>query len=222
MMSLWHLQPKRAKSVANLAVFSNYNKKSRIIDHNPYYPLAYWSYKPYKVGSCPPTSRFLHLFVAGGGHRTLRGSLCADARRGLVPSGTRRAVPCPRLYPGSPPRSEPRLLSARTLRGSVPPRPRSPSSSASPPGGLSARRPLSFPLSSSLLLPDGVSSSEPRSVRADVIPGSERYAAHRHASAGRGSVPRRPGERREASPGRPSCGACEISRPRKPGSPARI
>ncbi len=35
-----------------------------------------------------------------------------------------------------------------------------------------------------------------------------------HASAGRGSAPRRPGER-SAPPVRPSCGACEISRPRK-------
>ncbi len=56
---------------------------------------------------------------------------------------------------------------------------------------LYPRRPLS-----SLLLPDGLASSEPRSVRADVIPGSERHAAHRHASAGRWSAPRRPGEER--------------------------
>ena len=60
---------------------------------------------------------------------------------------------------------------------------------------LYPRRPLS-----SLLLPDGLASSEPRSVRADVIPGSERHAAHRHASAGRWSAPRRPGERSALTP----------------------
>ena len=62
---------------------------------------------------------------------------CADARRGHEPSGTRRAVPCPRRAPGSPPRSvtaryrlaspalrsEPRLPSARPLRGSALPAP---------------------------------------------------------------------------------------------------
>ncbi len=42
-------------------------------------------------------------------------------------------------------------------------------------------------------LPDGLALSEPRSVRADSIPGSERHDAHCRASAGRGSVPRRPG-----------------------------
>ena len=36
--------------------------------------------------------------------------------------------------------------------------------------------------------------SEPRSVRADGIPGSERHATACHASAGQGSVTRRPGE----------------------------
>ncbi len=79
---------------------------------------------------------------------------------------------------------------------------------------LYPRRPLS-----SLLLPDGLASSEPRSVRADVIPGSERHAAHRHASAGWWSAPRRPGGEERAHPGRPSCGACEVSRPRQPGLP---
>ena len=39
----------------------------------------------------------------------------------------------------------------------------------------------------------GVALSEPRSVRADSIPGSERHDSHCRASAGRGSVPRRPG-----------------------------
>ncbi len=157
-------------------------------------------------------------------------SPCADAWRGLVPSGTRRAVVCPHFPPGSPlrvvtaryrlasptSRSEPRLLSARTLRGSALPAP--------PPLLLPAVCPaLSPPTAalSSLLLPDGLASSEPRSVRADGIPGSERSAApppagwggalgaaeragrwyprfgaarrHCHALAGRGSAPRRPG-----------------------------
>ncbi len=77
-----------------------------------------------------------------------------------------------------PPRSEPRLLSARTLRGSA----------------LPALLSLLLCLSScSLLLPDGLTPSEPRSVRADGIPGSERSAPTCHASAGRGSTPRRPG-----------------------------
>ena len=159
--------------------------------------------------------------MAGGGHRTLRGSPCADARRGLVPSGTRRAVPCPRLYPGSTPRavtaplsprvaparSEPRLLSARTHRGSAPPRlPLADSLCRRRPplllpDGLPPLPPTTS-IASSLCpalypsLSDGLAPSEPRSVRADVIPGSERHAAHRRASAGRGSAPRRPGERR--------------------------
>ena len=232
-------------------------------------------------------------------------SPCADAWRGLVPSGTRRAVVCPHFPPGSPlrvvtaryrlasptSRSEPRLLSARTLRGSALPAP--PLSSSLPCAPLYPRRPPLSPLSfcrmgwrprsrgacgqtvspvrsgapplprvsggggarrvdrgeergvprsaeprsvrdqppaparvtrphiapplrlilylhrsilyprrplSSLLLPDGLASSEPRSVRADVIPGSERHAAHRHASAGWWSAPRRPGERSALTP----------------------
>ncbi len=44
-----------------------------------------------------------------------------------------------------------------------------------------------------LLFRIGVALSEPRSVRADSIPGSERHDAHCRASARRGSVPRRPG-----------------------------
>ena len=88
------------------------------------------------------------------------------------------------------------------------------------PTGWARRPPSSLFSLSSLLLPDGVAPSEPRSVRADGIPGSERSAAHRRASAGRGgSAPRRPGERR-VPPVRPSCGACEISRPRQPRPPA--
>ena len=63
MVSLWHLQLQRAKSVANLAVFSNYNKKSRIIDHNPIGSISLISLispiclisKSYKGSTCPPT-----------------------------------------------------------------------------------------------------------------------------------------------------------------------
>ena len=80
---------------------------------------------------------------------------------------------------------------------------------------LYPRRPLS-----SLLLPDGLASSEPRSVRADVIPGSERHAAHRHASAGRWSAPRRPGERSALTPfGRAAEPARSAARA-SPGYPA--
>ena len=64
------------------------------------------------------------------------------------------------------------------------------------------------------LLPDGVASSEPRSVRADVIPGSERSAAP--ATRQRGGGARRVDRGRGARPPvRPSRGACEISRPRQ-------
>ena len=129
-------------------------------------------------------------------------SPCADAWRGLVPSGTRRAVVCPHFPPGSPlrvvtaryrlasptSRSEPRLLSARTLRGSALPAP--------PPLLLPAVCPaLSPPTAalSSLLLPDGLASSEPRSVRADGIPGSERSAATATRQRGGRSASRRPG-----------------------------
>ncbi len=107
----------------------------------------------------------------------------------------------------------PRLRSPRPSSLSSPPPCRVPRSIPA------ARRSLSS--SCSLLLPDGVASSEPRSVRADGIPGSERSAApppagwggalgaaeragrwyprfgaarrHCHALAGRGSAPRRPG-----------------------------
>ncbi len=55
-----------------------------------------------------------------------------------------------------------------------------------PHSGIACRSPPLFS-------PDGLTPSEPRSVRADIIPGSERSAATRHASAGQGSEPRRPG-----------------------------
>ncbi len=76
------------------------------------------------------------------------------------------------------PRSEPRLLSC----------PHAPRLRSCPPRLTSCRvaLPPTTCLPPSLLLPDGVAPSEPRSVRADGIPGSERHAAHRRASAGRG------------------------------------
>ncbi len=75
-------------------------------------------------------------------------------------------------------RSEPRLPSPRTLRGFRSSRLLRPPLS-SPAGWASAlcRRRPPPPHTLSPPLPDGVTSSEPRSVRADGIPGSERYAA---------------------------------------------
>ncbi len=107
-------------------------------------------------------------------------------------------------------------LPARSAAPLSPPTPRLLSVPSPPlplllPDGLPPLPPTTSIASS---LSDGLAPSEPRSVRADGIPGSERSAAHCHASAGQGSVPRRPGERR-AHPVRPSCGACEISRPRQ-------
>ncbi len=103
-------------------------------------------------------------------------------------------------------RSEPRFPSPRTLRGF-----RSLSPPSPPPHTLSL--PLSPPL------PDGVTSSEPRSVRADGIPGSERYAATApRPRSGRWRVAQTGGGRAVHST-RPSCGACEISRPRQHGPP---
>ncbi len=125
---------------------------------------------------------------------------CADAWRGLVPSGTRRAVSCPRRAPGSPLRAVTAPLSPRVARAPLrtpvtvcPPAPRlRPPIPLPLPTGWARRPPSSlFSLSSSsLLLPDGVAPSEPRSVRADGIPGSERHAAHRRALAGRGGARR--------------------------------
>ena len=66
--------------------------------------------------------------------RSILSPPCADARRGLVPSGTRRAVPCPRRVPGSPPRAVTAPLSLRVVPASLrtpvtvcPPAPRLPS-----------------------------------------------------------------------------------------------
>ena len=47
---------------------------------------------------------------------------CADARRGLVPSGTRRSAASPRLYPGSPPRAVTAPLSPRVAHARFEPR----------------------------------------------------------------------------------------------------
>ncbi len=132
-------------------------------------------------------------------------SPCADAWRGLVPSGTRRAVVCPHFPPGSPlrvvtaryrlasptSRSEPRLLScphAPRLRSPRPPLSTGwchrPSLSSCRMGLRSRSRgacgQMFSPVRSGtppLLLPDELAPSEPRSVRADGIPGSERSAA---------------------------------------------
>ena len=68
--------------------------------------------------------------------------------------------------------------------------------------------------------PDGLPSSEPRSVRADVIPGSERRATFATRQRGGGARRVDRGRREPFTSGRPSRGACEISRPRQPGSPA--
>ncbi len=87
------------------------------------------------------------------------------------------------------------------------------------PAGWCCLTPVS-PAVPPLFSPDGLTPSEPRSVRADIIPGSERSASTRRASAGRGSAPRRPGGRSALHPVRPSCGACEIRRPRQPRPPA--
>ena len=94
------------------------------------------------------------------------------------------------------PRSSPNpgYCLARTLRGSVPARLRS--LSPSPPGGLAARRPLSFPSP-----PAGWGVALGAAERAGRC--YPRFGAARrpcHASAGRGSAPRRPGERRVPPP----------------------
>ena len=155
---------------------------------------------------------------------------CADARRGLVPSGTRRAVSCPRLAPGSPPRavtaryrlaspsprSEPRFPSARTLRGSALP---APDPSTLPTGWArcspsSLSPPLSFCRMGCRPRSRGACGQTESPVRSGTPP-----TGARQRGGGR-RVPRRPGERR-VPPVRPSCGACEISRLRQPGPPAR-
>ncbi len=154
---------------------------------------------------------------------------CADARRGLVPSGTRRAVSCPRLAPGSPPRAvtaryrlaspsprcEPRFPSARTLRGSALP---APDPSTLPTGWArcspsSLSPPLSFCRMGCRPRSRGACGQTESPVRSGTPPTGARQR-------GGGSAPRRPGERR-VPPVRPSCGACEISRLRQPGPPAR-
>ena len=144
-------------------------------------------------------------------------------------------------------RSEPRLLSARPLRGSALPAYRSPTLCVvapppAPPAGWSA---VLCAASPSPRLPPGSRSavwhsslclrlSVPRSLSLSVgwagaLGAAERAGrcyprfgaacTHRRASAGRGSAPRRPGERSAPPPGRPSCGPCGISRPRPPGPP---
>ena len=114
-------------------------------------------------------------------------------------------------------------LPARSAAPLSPPTPRLlsvPSPPPSPPTGWAAASAsdhldslLSVPRSLSLSAGwDVVLGAAERAGRCYPRFGAERR--HCHASAGRGSAPRRPGERR-AHPVRPSCGACEISRPRK-------
>ncbi len=126
--------------------------------------------------------------------------LCAASRPGhLLPYGIAASASdslCPRFPLSSLPDGLPPL--SPTLCAVASP---------SPPAGWAAAsasdhldRLLSVPSPPHPLMPDGMSSSEPRSVRADVIPGSERHAPTCHASAGRGSAPRRPGERSAPPP----------------------
>ncbi len=59
--------------------------------------------------------------------------------------------------------------------------------------------------------------SEPRSVRADSIPGSERHDTPLPRVSGAWGACRVDRGQERAITIRPSCGACEISRPRQPG-----
>ena len=152
------------------------------------------------------------------------GQMLSPVRSGTPPTATRqRGGGARRVDRGRGARS-PRSAELRSLRDQPPAPARVTRPHIAPPlrlilylhrSILYPRRPLS-----SLLLPDGLASSEPRSVRADVIPGSERHAAHRHASAGRWSAPRRPGERSALTPfGRAAEPARSAARA-SPGYPA--
>ena len=70
-----------------------------------------------------------------------------------------------------------------------------------------------------LLFRIGVALSEPRSVRADSIPGSERHDTPLPRVSGAVGACRVDRGQERAITIRPSCGACEISRPRQPGPP---
>ena len=132
--------------------------------------------------------------------------------------------------------SEPRFPSARTLRGSaLPVYPSPPLCAVAAPSPsyrmgcrpLCRRRPLSLlpgwtgapppaaHVAPTLLLPGwvGALGAAERAGRCYPRFGAARRPPARVSGAG-GSAPRRPGER-SASPIRPSCGACEISRPRQ-------
>ena len=70
-----------------------------------------------------------------------------------------------------------------------------------------------------LLFRIGVALSEPRSVRADSIPGSERHDTPLPRVSGAVGACRVDRGQERAITIRPSCGACGISRPRQPGPP---
>ena len=166
----------------------------------------------YRIAS--PTSRSEPRLLSA---RPLRGSalpayrsptLCVVAPPSpLLPDGLPSSVPPPPL-PGSRPGHLLPYGIAASASDSLCPRfplsslpdglpPLSPTlcavASPSPPAGWAAAsasdhldRLLSVPSPPHPLMPDGMSSSEPRSVRADVIPGSERSAAHLPRVSGAG------------------------------------
>ena len=86
---------------------------------------------------------------------------CADARRGLVPSGTRRAAVCPHFPPGSPPHAVTAPLSLRVAPLAPNPGYCQPARSAAPLFPPTARRLSVSSLPPSPLLPDGLPSSVP-------------------------------------------------------------
>ena len=166
----------------------------------------------YRIAS--PTSRSEPRLLSA---RPLRGSalpayrsptLCVVAPPSpLLPDGLPSSVPPPPL-PGSRPGHLLPYGIAASASDSLCPRfplsslpdglpPLSPTlcavASPSPPAGWAAAsasdhldRLLSVPSPPHPLMPDGMSSSEPRNVRADVIPGSERSAAHLPRVSGAG------------------------------------
>ncbi len=120
-------------------------------------------------------------------------------------------------------RSEPRLPSDRTLRGSRSSRLLRPPLSSLPDGlspSVAAVPPPTHTLSSSLSSPAGwgdVLGAAERAGRWNPRFGAIRR--HRDALAGRGSGALRTGGKRAVHSTRPSCGAYEISRPRQHGPP---
>ena len=150
----------------------------------------------------------------------------ADARRGLVPSGTRRAVSCPRRAPGSPLRAVTAPLSPRVARATL----------RTPVTVLPARSAAPFLPAPAHLLPCGVAAYylpptlSPSAGWGGALGAAERagrrnprFGAARRPPArvsGAGGARRVDRGRGECPPIRPSCGACEISRSRQPRPPA--